>query len=203
VTGTLSAPLFVASFATSGVSHYILAAFAIICIYFAAERVWRAEYTKRIEAEGQLSVADTGGPVLVIEIPEPRLKHVYNDERVLILRNLGNRTATGIKIEPADISPYRFVFKEINALAPIGHRGDTGTVYYDAYKDGGILFGSNKFIRPAAALVLALEHDKGLADDSEIRLDIRFLDGRLSKHTTQIISYDQFNETAMVHGGNS
>jgi hypothetical protein len=198
VTGTLSAPLFIASFALSGLPRYILAGFAVLCIYIAAARVWRVEYDKRIVAESRLHV-DTNGPVLVVELPEPKLHKIFGDEHVILLRNIGHRAATRVYIASVEAGPYRFVFTEINAIAQAGSRGDTVPVAYDVYK-GEVPFSSTSNPRPANGLVHALEHEKGLLDKSEIKLKIIFSDSGLFKSTTQVISYDQWNNTARIYG---
>ena len=54
MTGTLSAPLFVAAFSTSGIPRTVCVAFAVFCFYYAAYLVWSKERKERQRLADQI-----------------------------------------------------------------------------------------------------------------------------------------------------
>ena len=58
----------------------------------------------------------------------------FDDRDFWILRNVGPRAATSIKIDTTHLGNYSLEFDEINAIGPSGHGADWKRISYAGYR---------------------------------------------------------------------
>jgi len=154
----------------------------------------------------------TDGPQLVMQFPGGIAKRGSNDmltgaasedPHFWILRNVGRRAATRIKIHETIIGEYRLTFDGISTLGPSGQGADTSDVIYMAFKGEG-LWGTNRdgFKQSAYGLKNALDSISDLADGATVVLTVTYNDEDREECTEQIVHYDGLFNTISVMPSN-
>jgi hypothetical protein len=148
-----------------------------------------------------LPIADTVaiGPQLVMDFPRG-IEHIRFDDRDFwILRNVGQRAATSVRIDTAYLGNYRLEFDGINAIGPSGHGADVARVSYMGYRSESF-WGTNRdgFSNPEHALKNALESVADLVDGTRLPLTIHYKDGNAQGCTRQVVHYGSFDNRISV-----
>jgi hypothetical protein len=143
MSGPLTVPFTIAAFFVPGPAYRALfAALAVMAGLVTCYRVWATEYDRAEEAKAKLY---DGRPIIVLEVliqPLPLRPNPMPGERYrapeFSLRNVGQRTARFVKIEPitSRLNNYTMHFEELVALEPGSHRDIGFTVNDSRWSDG-------------------------------------------------------------------
>lgn len=141
----------------------------------------------------------TGRPQLVMDFPRGLSDIAMSDRDFWILRNVGGRAATRIRIQEARIGDWVFQFEPIAAIGPSGHGADVATVEYTSHK-GSTFWGSNKqgYTNPAHGLKSALASECDLLNGPVLPLTINYRDDQREECTKQVIHYGTFDVISVL-----
>jgi hypothetical protein len=137
------------------------------------------------------SASDPNRPIIRLDFGNPNLSEIGAKERdFMLLRNVGGRVATNVRIDTATKGDYRIEFDPVNFI----ERDGTVPVRHTTHR-GGSFVGSSKHFSPAHGLKELLDNNLSDILNASLSLRITYTDTDGTKMCTQqTIHYDPMSD---------